>query len=176
MAEYDDEEELYNLLSEHRSTTNPSEILTSISCICSLLCGVILLTFIFRRRITLGTCHFMFVCLTLADMMTAGGNLFGVINKFVKSNENDSDFNHQRNNACSSVGLECKAQSFITTWSSMCCFLWTIVIEVYCFISIWKKKHHIPLSYMAKFSLYIICWLVPCKYLYCRSIPPFEQV
>lgn len=160
------EENYFGLSPTSSTPPDPSEILTTISCVLSLCCGVIILVLICRRHLVLGTCHFMFVCLTIADMMTAGGNLFGVVNKFVNADylpANTSSAGRATVNSCTVTSPECKIQSFITTWSSMCCFLWTIIIECYCFYCVWRRKHHVPLSSAWKWLISLFCWLVPRK-------------
>lgn len=83
------------------------------------------------------TPRFMLVCLSVADLITAAGNMFGVFYR--------------------QGGVVCTIQSAFTSTSSICSFLWTVSIGTHLYLSMLKstkKRNFQPLYH-------VVCWGLP---------------
>jgi len=76
--------------------------------------------------------------LSISDFVTACGNVFGSL--------------------FSEHPLFCIAQSFITTYSSMVSFMWTMAIAIYLYMII-CRLHSLALKFI--FLFHLVCWGVP---------------
>lgn len=122
-------------------------IFGSISIICSIL---IFTTFVYLREVRTVTRQII-ICITIADFFTALANLIGAV-------VIGSEFNGDQIADSSSPSL-CAIQSFISSTSSLCSFLWTLVLSVALHQVLVKKS-------VEKFEkcipwLHIGCWLLP---------------
>lgn len=111
--------------------------LVTASCSLSILgCFFIFLSYALWRDLRT-TPRFMLVCLSIADLITASGNMFGV---FYRSN-----------------GVVCTVQSAFTSTSSISSFLWTVSIGTHLYLSMLKstKKRNLQPVY------HCVSWGVP---------------
>ena len=102
------------------------------------------------------TCRKLLVYLSIADLLTAFGNLLGII--WYYAYRDDEDLVH----TFGSLFL-CKFQSGLTIFSSISSFFWTVAIAVYLHLSIVKNNHALADRFVLPF--HVICWLLPCKYI-----------
>ena len=85
------------------------------TCILSMIGASLIIFSYFRWRDLQTNSRQLLVYLSIADFLTAGGNLMGML------------FSH-------SNSASCKAQSFITTYSSLVSFHWTVYIAWYLYL------------------------------------------
>ena len=141
----------------------PSVIgLTCVSCSLSII-GAIL---IFVAYCTCDCCRRgeetrrLLLYLTVSDLFVACANLAGTVRYVLVYNIDHITF------YCS-VGCDefCIVQSFITSTASMWSFFWMTTIAIHLFIAlVFCREGQHPCS--IKIFTHIVCWLIPCKYIY----------
>lgn len=103
--------------------------------------------------------------LTVADFLTAVGNLLGALRYFWFQPPTHLDVDRPSDNLC-------LVQSFITTFSSMSSFFWTLVIAFHLLAIVkWQSRGSSKLSFL----YHVICWVIPGEFvshnsLHCRLI------
>lgn len=107
----------------------------------------------------------MLVCLTIADIATAIGNMIGAIRFVVKvpnvSNVSNSDV---PNVTVSNSDDLCVAQSFVTTMSSLCSFVWTSLIALHLLLLvICNGNDTYQISKKIKILFHLLGWCLPGK-------------
>jgi G protein-coupled receptor 157 len=93
------------------------------------------------------TPRFMLVCLSLADLITASGNMFGVFYR--------------------QGGVICTIQSAFTSTSSICSFLWTVSIGTHLYLSMLKstkKRNFQPLYHVISWGLPIVILVIALSF------------
>jgi G protein-coupled receptor 157 len=93
------------------------------------------------------TPRFMLVCLSLADLITASGNMFGVFYR--------------------QGGVICTIQSAFTSTSSICSFLWTVSIGTHLYLSMLKstkKRNFQPLYHVIRWGLPIVILVIALSF------------
>lgn len=103
------------------------------SCLGSLL---IILAFLTLPEIRTGA-QKLITLLSIADFFTAFGYFMAAINFLVHFDTNPSN---GRTSKCGPFQTVCEIQSFITTTSSLCSFLWTTLLAVYFHVVIVNKQ------------------------------------
>lgn len=105
----------------------------------------------------------LLVYLTLADFFTAVGNLIAVIryahvhgNREIVTENCTSDHTSELEDLC--IG-----QSFLTTFSNLSSFLWTVVIAIHLWSSVVLRTKKTELYYM-HVLYHAVCWILPCEY------------
>ena len=122
-------------------------IFASISIICSIL---IFTTFVCLREVRTLTRQII-VCITIADFFTALGNLSGVL---IIGIQFDGD------TVTSDLSTSwCTIQSFVSSTSSLCSFLWTMVLSLALYQVLVKENIEGFSSFIP--WLHIFCWLLP---------------
>lgn len=106
---------------------------------------IIIITYIYYPEIRSRGRHFL-VYLSVADFLTAFGNLLGVI--WTTDPHSFSD-------------AFCEASPAITAFSSVSSYLWNVCMAVYLYLTLVKGYHH--LVHKLKMMSHSICWLVPSK-------------
>ena len=106
---------------------------SSLSCLGSVL---IILAFLMLPEIRTGA-QKLITLLSIADFFTAFGYFIAAIN-FLQHYRTSEQKGDKRN--CETFETVCEAQSFITTTSSLCSFLWTIFLAVYFHVVIVNKQ------------------------------------
>ncbi|KAL4231090.1 hypothetical protein ACF0H5_008673 [Mactra antiquata] len=119
----------------------------------------------------------LLVYLTIADIMTAVGNLVASI-RYDVVHGHKNHYEHCLQNASNiipdnwsishtTVGKTkehlmwlCKGQSFVTTYSNMSSYLWTLVIAGHLWFSVVFKTQTSETTYM-HVLYHVVCWLVP---------------
>jgi len=86
----------------------------------------------------------LLVFLSISDFLTATGNLIGVAGVVGEQSNSNS--------------MVCTLQSFISTCSSICSFLWTMSIAIYLYLVI-SKRHTLALKLIPLFHM--VCWGIP---------------
>ncbi|KAK3594990.1 hypothetical protein CHS0354_019919 [Potamilus streckersoni] len=146
--------------SDHKMLHAYTLALTGTSC-CMSICGAIVISLTycclpeirnFPRKLLL--------YLTFADMLTAFGNLMGTIRYgLVKEGDKLGNISGtiyyfaNRNEVC-------VIQSFITTFSSMASFFWTVIIAVYIFTAV-VHPSHVFKSIKAECVYHLLSWGIP---------------
>lgn len=103
----------------------------------------------------------LLVYLTIADSLTAVGNLVATVRYAVVH----SDFNNVSTN-CSNVtqdvdsDLVCTIQSYVTTFSNMASFFWTFVIALHMFLSVFLKTDKSE-RLLVKLIFHSVSWGIP---------------
>ncbi len=131
-----------------RNPTYASIVSSSLSCVGSLL---ILVTYwILKELRTIA--QKIITLLSLTDLLTATGYLIAGWNFLTHFNVTDRI-------KCDTFSTVCTAQSFITTWSTLCSFGWTVALALhfYLIVKYCKKK------LISKILLFenVIIWSVP---------------
>lgn len=100
--------------------------------------------------------------LTVADLLTAVGNLIAVIRyAYVHGDSDVVTENCTAHHVTEYDGI-CVGQSFVTTYSNMASFLWTVIIAIHLWSSVVLRTRGTEIFFLH--ALYhVICWLVPCK-------------
>ena len=122
-------------------------ILTGImSCLSVCGCLVTILTYIaFKDLHSTGRQHL--VCLSFADLLTACGNIMGIVWALEKD----------------SLRYEfCKAHSALTAFSSISSYLWNVCIAVFLYMCLVKDKQTFTVKLTIPF--HVICWCIPSKH------------
>ena len=112
-----------------------SLVSSSFSCLGSLL---IVLAFLMLPEIRTGA-QKLITLLSIADFFTAFGYFVAAINFLQNYRPLGDDGGEGRGN-CDTFEVVCKIQSFITTTSSLCSFLWTMLLAVYFHVVIVNKQ------------------------------------
>ena len=110
-----------------------SLVSSSFSCLGSVL---IVLAFLMLPEIRTGA-QKLITLLSIADFFTAFGYLIAAIN-FLEHYRTLEDPKSGKN--CETFSTVCEVQSFITTTSSLCSFLWTLFLAVYFHVVIVNKQ------------------------------------
>lgn len=128
--------------------------LTVLSCSLSIFgTAVIILTFVKLPEVRNFT-RKLLLALTLADLLTAMGNLMGITRYIVvQSMENGCELLQKSDSVCI-------VQSFVTTFSSMVSFFWTTVIAVHIYLQIARSSSGMRSGLML-LGYHILCWGVP---------------
>ena len=114
-----------------------SLVSSSFSCLGSVL---IVLAFLMLPEIRTGA-QKLITLLAIADFISAFGYFVAAINflqHYVRLKDETEAEQHSRQ--CETFQLLCKAQSFVTTTSSLCSFLWTMFLAVYFHVVIVNKQ------------------------------------
>ncbi|KAK3594988.1 hypothetical protein CHS0354_019917 [Potamilus streckersoni] len=98
--------------------------------------------------------------LTFADLLNASGNLMGTI-RYALSKEGDKFRNNSKTiHSYANRSEVCIIQSFITTFSSIASFFWTVVIAVYIFTAV-VYSSHVFKSVKAECIYHLLSWGIP---------------
>ena len=128
--------------------TYASIVSSSLSCIGSLL---ILFTYWLLKEMRT-VAQKIITLLSLADLFTAIGYLIAAWNFL-------SHFNVEDTNACNIFQTVCKTQSFITTWSTLCSFGWTVALALHFYIIVrYLRQELVSKIFLAE---NVVVWLVP---------------
>ena len=125
-------------------------VLTAITSVLSMFGSVIiLLTYLLSLDLR-SPGRTLLVWLSIADFLTAVGNLNGIIWYIIKE-----DLEPKVSD------ILCNFHASLTIFSSISAFLWTVAIGIHLYISIVKSNTN--LANKLVWIFHIICWLVPCK-------------
>lgn len=97
----------------------------------------------------------LLVYLTIADLMTAVGNLVGA-SRYALRNETEYIINRH---TCNTTNEVCEVQSFITTFSSLSSFFWTSIIMVHILMTLITQREWSSLS--NRVIYHFVSWGVP---------------
>lgn len=123
--------------------------ITTVSSSMSLVGGIIIILSYRYIPATQNQVRAMLVALTVADMLTALGFEISSLRWYTIGMEN-SDTSDKF----------CKAQSFLTTFSSMSSFFWTTFIALYLFHCVWFSTD-LQVSRSQRIWLHCIAWGLP---------------
>ena len=142
-------------------------LLTGASSFMSLFGGfVIVLSYVRLRQIRNFT-RTLLLYLTIADLMTATGNLVATIRYGIVHSSHSVEDNWVQN--CSEQASKavyrpvCVGQSFVTTFSNMASFFWTAIIALHIWISVTFRSKKAEMT-CAHIFFHVISWCVPCEY------------
>ena len=101
------------------------------------------------------------VYLTLADIMVAGGNMWGTI-RFINIHRNGNLTDVERIERCHHPDNSCALQSALTTYGTLCSFFWITSIGVHLFLVI---RHQCSFTFRieARVIIHIVNWGIPGK-------------
>ncbi|XP_034337932.2 G-protein coupled receptor 157-like isoform X3 [Magallana gigas] len=102
----------------------------------------------------------LLVYLTIADLMTAVGNLVGAsryVYIYVIKNETEYLFNRQMQNV--TTDAVCDVQSFVTTFSSLSSFFWTSIIMIHILMTLITQREWSSLR--NRVIYHFVSWGVP---------------
>jgi 7 transmembrane receptor (Secretin family). len=133
-------------------TGQQEQIVTGVAAGISICCSfLILATFVCLKEVRTITRQII-IYITLADLCTSVANLTGVIfinTQFGRNGHIKSDF---------SPAL-CSIQSFVSSTSSLCSFLWTMTFSLVLYFILVKEDVRRVASMLP--WLHVICWLLP---------------
>ncbi|KAL3861110.1 hypothetical protein ACJMK2_007182 [Sinanodonta woodiana] len=98
--------------------------------------------------------------LTLADILTAFGNLMGTIRYLILKDGEKIANNSGTIFYYASINEVCVIQSFITTFSNMASFFWTVVIAVYMFTAV-VHPSQVFKGVKAECVYHLLSWGIP---------------
>ena len=131
-VEVDCDDGYFPLNYEHFTTP-----LSIASCTLSFIGSIaIVFTFLRWKDVRSGL-RWVIVYLAIADFFTAAGYLMGSFNYLSFKSEYSRE---GLKVACTRFDCICQIQAFVSSWSSMCSFIWTIVLAFYLFWTIVKKE------------------------------------
>ncbi len=131
--------------------TNPtyaSIVSSLLSCIGSLL--ILLAYWVLKELRT--TAQKIITLLSVSDLLTAVGYLIAGWNFLTHFNETDKI-------KCDTFLMVCRAQSFITTWSTLCSFGWTVALALHFYLIVRYCKQEL-ISKILVFDN-IVIWSLP---------------
>ncbi len=130
------------------SPTYASIVTSSLSCVGSLL--ILLAYWILKEMRT--TAQKIITLLSITDLLTAAGYLLAAWNFLAHFNEMDKT-------ECDTFKTVCEVQSFITTWSTLCSFGWTVALALhfYLVVRVCKQEHISKLLIIEN----IVIWSLP---------------
>jgi len=112
------------------------KVVIVVSCVSSMIGSVLIILSYYLWEDIRSPLRSLIVFLSIADLLTATGNISGLLNYNVDP-------------------TVCVIQSFISTGGSMCSFLWTMAIALYLYLVI-SKQHKIALKMINVF--HVVCW------------------
>ena len=126
-------------------------ILTAITSVLSMFGSIIIiLSYILCQELR-SPGRMLLVWLSIADFLTATGNLNGIVWYIIKDGLDSKVSN-----------ILCQFHASLTIFSSISEFLWTVAIGIHLYISIVKSNS--DLANRLIWIFHLICWLVPCQY------------
>ncbi len=128
--------------------TYASIVTSSLSCVGSLL--IILAYWILKEMRT--TAQKIITLLSITDFLTAAGYLLAACNFLMYIDETDDA-------KCDTFQTVCVVQSFITTWSTLCSFGWTVALALHFYLIVRVCKQEI----ISKLLIFenILIWGLP---------------
>ena len=91
--------------------------------------------------------------LAIADFFTAFGYIIGSANYVLHHGKLAGS------SSCVQFNIVCKIQSFITSWSSLSSFLWTVALALYLYCTIARNRVVLASKLIPYF--HVICWGAP---------------
>lgn len=91
--------------------------------------------------------------LAIADFFTAFGYIIGSVNYVIHLGKPAGS------PGCSQFSTICTIQSFITSWSSLSSFLWTVALALYLYCTIVRNKVVLATKLIPYF--HVVCWGAP---------------
>ena len=128
--------------------TYVSIVSSSLSCAGSLL---ILLTYWLLKEMR-NVAQKIITVLAIADFITAIGYLLAAWNFLTHFDQVDHD-------SCVVFQTVCKVQSFVTTWSTLCSFGWTVALALHFYLLLRLHKHQLMVRILILEN--ILVWLLP---------------
>lgn len=104
----------------------------------------------------------LLVYLTIADLMTAVGNLIGASRYALRNETEYLTSRHQMQNTCISTNAVCEVQSFVTTFSSLSSFFWTSIIMIHIMMTLITQREWSTLR--NRVIYHCVSWGVPRKF------------
>lgn len=128
-----------------------SNILVIVSCIMSIIGAVAIFHAYFQLPSIRNMARKMLLALTVADLLTAIGNLIGSSRYLYLQT-----FPHICN-VLQTSDILCITQSFITTFSSLASFYWTVAIALHIVVHL-KTDGRMSESRRALLKYHLVCW------------------
>ena len=104
----------------------------------------------------------LLVYLTIADLMTAVGNLVGASRYALRNETEYLTIRNQMQNTCFKTDAVCEVQSFVTTFSSLSSFFWTSIIMVHILMTLLTQREWS--SFRNRVIYHFVSWGVPRKF------------
>lgn len=135
-------------------------ILTGSSSCLSILGALLIFVTFFTIREIQNFTRKLLVYLTFADLLTAIGNLVAVVR--YAHIHGDDDIVKENCTSVETTELEniCVGQSFLTTFSNLSSFLWTVIIAIYLWSSVVLKTRKTEVYHM-HVLYHVIAWIIP---------------
>lgn len=116
------------------------------SCLGSIL---IILTYFLLKDLRTGS-QKIITMLALADLISAVGYILGSSNYI---------YHYQSTSGCDTFNKLCRAQAFVTSWSSLVSFSWTVILAFYFFLIIVFKRVQVVSKLMLVYT--VLAWGLP---------------
>ena len=133
-------------------TTYVSLVSSSFSCFGAL---SIILTYLLFKELRTST-RSIITFLAIADFFTALGYIVGGTNYLLFKNGKER---------CGTFETVCAIQSYVTTWSQLCSYLWNCFLALYLYLMIVYGKHRLANRLLILF--HSIAWILPI----CIALP-----
>ena len=163
-----------NSSSENLTNSDPLSLspfilgLSSLSCCLSIIGAMIIFATYYLVQVAKNQTRRLLVYLTIADLMTAVGNLIGVVRYVLREETEYIVEREEMKYNCTTTDTVCVLQSAVTTFSNLASFCWTTIIMIHILMTLFTQQEW---SKFANRVIYhSVAWGVPCKLIiYCIS-------
>ena len=140
--------------------------LSFLSCCLSIIGAVVIFATYCLVAVAKNQTRQLLVYLTIADLMTAVGNLIGVVRYALRQEtEYIVELEEMKFN-CTVTNSVCFVQSAVTTFSTLASFFWTSIIMIHILMTLITQQEWSKLA--NRVIYHIVSWGVPCKLtIYC---------
>ena len=153
----------HNSSSENLTSSDPISLpplilgLSFLSCCLSIIGAVVIFATYCLVAVAKNQTRQLLVYLTIADLMTAVGNLIGVVRYALRE---ETEYILEQNN-CTVTDSVCFVQSAVTTFSTLASFFWTSIIMIHILMTLITQQEWSKLVNRVIYN--IVAWGVPCK-------------
>ena len=140
--------------------------LSFLSCCLSIIGAVVIFATYCLVNVAKNQTRRFLVYLTIADLMTAVGNLIGVVRYALREETEYILERKEMKYNCTTTNSVCFVQSAVTTFSTLASFFWTSIIMIHILMTLITQQEWSKLA--NRVIYHIVSWGVPCKLtIYC---------
>ena len=156
-----------NSSSENLTSSNPLSLspfilgLSSLSCCLSIIGAIVIFATYYLVEVAKNQTRRLLVYLTMADLMTAVGNLIGVVRYVLREETEYIVERKEMGYNCTTTNCVCFLQSVVTTFSNLASFCWTTIIMIHILMTLVTQQEWSKL--VNRIIYHIVAWGVPCK-------------
>nr|XP_022343780.1 G-protein coupled receptor 157-like [Crassostrea virginica] len=154
-----------NSSSENMTSSDPLSLspfilgLSSLSCCLSIIGAMIIFATYYLVAVAKNQTRRLLLYLTIADLMTAVGNLIGIVRYVLREETEYIVEREEMKYNCTTTDTVCVLQSVVTTFSNLASFFWTTIIMIHILMTLFTQQEW---SKFANRVIYhIVAWGVP---------------